>query len=85
MVVFAQNEFIIKGTVTDAISIESLPFANVFVANATFGTSTDSVGNYKLTLPSSGSYDLIISFIGYEKIGDMMPINYVPSTFEKKQ
>jgi CarboxypepD_reg-like domain len=63
---FAQNEFIIKGTVTDANSNETLPFANVFVANTTFGTSTDASGNYELKLPSSGSYDLIISFMGYE-------------------
>lgn len=65
-VVFAQNEFIIKGTVTAANSSETLPFANVFVANTTFGTSTDSIGNYELKLPASGSYDLIISFMGYE-------------------
>lgn len=64
--VTAQNEFIIKGTVVDANTMESLPFANVFVANTTFGTSTDSIGNYELKLPSSGSYDLIISFMGYE-------------------
>lgn len=65
-IALAQNEFIIKGTVVDANTMETLPFANVFVANTTFGTSTDSIGNYELKLPSSGSYDLIISFMGYE-------------------
>jgi len=64
--VFAQNEFIIKGVVIDANTKETLPFANVFVANTTFGTSTDGSGNYEIKLPSSGSYDLVISFMGYE-------------------
>jgi len=65
-VLFAQEEFIIRGRVIDAESGETLPYANVFVANTTFGTSTDLDGNYELKLPSSGSYDVVISFMGYE-------------------
>jgi TonB-linked SusC/RagA family outer membrane protein len=64
-----QNKFVqveqITGTVTDASSGESLPGVNIAVKGTTTGTSTDSEGNYELTVPSLQD-TLVYSFIGYE-------------------
>lgn len=55
----------ISGTVTDAQSGETLPGVNVMVKGTTSGTSTNSEGNYDLTV-SSLQDTLIFSFIGYQ-------------------
>ena len=77
----AQGEFIIRGVVSDAETGETLPFANVFVANTTFGTASNEDGSYELVLPSSGSYDLIISFMGYETFARVVRF-ITPNTVE---
>lgn len=71
-----QNRFVrveqITGTVTDASSGESLPGVNVVLKGTTTGTSTDSEGNYELTVPSLQD-TLVYSFIGYQT--QEVPIN----------
>lgn len=61
----AQQEFVANGKVIDASTKQPLAGASVFCQNTTFGTITNSEGNFKLALPNGG-YDLIISFTGYE-------------------
>ena len=53
--------FYITGKVIDADSKTPLPAASVFTQNTTFGTTTDSSGNFKLSLPNGG-YDLVVSY-----------------------
>lgn len=60
--VFAQQ---ISGTVTDAADHTTLPGVNITVKGTSLGTSTDSEGNYQLTVPSLQD-TLVFSFIGYE-------------------
>lgn len=62
---FAQS--IIKGTVTTAKTGKPLPGVNVYLAGTTYGQSTTRNGHYKIIIPSSRSYDLIFSFVGYKK------------------
>lgn len=40
--------------------------ANVFLTNTTFGTKTDSKGYYILTSIPKGSFELVVSYIGYQ-------------------
>ena len=55
------------GNVKDARTLEPLPFANVFVNNSTIGTTTDMKGDFVLkTIKQPGTYELIVSFVGYE-------------------
>ncbi len=63
-IVFAQNDFYIKGRVTDTAG-QPLAKASVFCQNTTLGTITDNDGAFQLRLPKGG-YDLIVSFMGYE-------------------
>ena len=61
---------IIKGKVTDPRK-EPIVGANVYIKNTYSGTTTDSLGQFKLSINKPDSNKLIISFTGYK-------------TFEKK-
>lgn len=64
---FAQNGTI-QGVILDKeINNEPLPFANVFIKGSEIGTTSDIDGIYLLKA-DPGTYTLVFSFIGYEKI-----------------
>ncbi len=68
---FAQSTFgEIKGKVFDKETEEPVPFANVYVmANGNMvGAQTDFNGKFTLKPLPAGTYDLVISFIGYQKV-----------------
>jgi len=56
----------INGTVTDAKTGETLPGVNVYLAITTFGSSTNTEGNYQISNIPSGTYVLVFNFIGYK-------------------
>lgn len=60
-----QRQETVTGTVTDASTGESLPGVNIVVKGTTTGTSTDTRGNYELTVPSLQD-TLVYSFVGYQ-------------------
>ena len=76
----------ISGYITDASSGEKLIGANIYLEDDLTGTSSNNYGFYSLTL-DEGSYDLIISYIGYtnarRKINldedVQLPVSLVPS------
>ncbi|ARK10287.1 TonB-dependent receptor [Fibrella sp. ES10-3-2-2] len=57
----------VRGKVTDAGSGNGIPGATIVVAKTQTGTSTDGDGAYQLRL-TPGSYQLVISFVGYETV-----------------
>lgn len=56
----------ISGTVTDEQSGETLPGVNILVKGTTTGASTDSEGNYELTVESLQD-TLVVTYIGYQR------------------
>ncbi len=62
----ASNYGSIVGTVRDAQSNEPLAFTNVFLANTTLGDAADEQGQYILDKVPPGTYQLVVSRIGYE-------------------
>ncbi|GAB3652045.1 carboxypeptidase-like regulatory domain-containing protein [Hymenobacter agri] len=56
----------ISGQVRDALTLRPLPFASVFLANTTYGTTTDSVGHFTLANVPGGQYELAASYVGYQ-------------------
>ena len=58
----------IKGIVKDADTNESIVGCNIIVQGTTIGTITDIDGNYELKDISDGVYNVIYSFISYDKI-----------------
>jgi hypothetical protein len=70
----------ITGVVKDSLSKEPLPYVNVFFANTSIGTSTDSKGEFILSGFPSGKYDLTISFVGYKT--QQYSFDFSESTFK---
>src|SRR6185369_14591599 len=66
MLTFSISAQGIQGSVVDVKTIEPLPFANVYLNNTTIGTVSNASGEFELKNIPVGSYELIISFIGYE-------------------
>lgn len=61
----ATAQFRISGIVTDVLSGEPLPGANIVVVGTDFGSAADADGSYSLTL-SPGEYTLSATVIGYK-------------------
>ena len=65
-VFLAIAQFTLKGTVKNDIG-ERLIGANLFVSNSFNGTATDVNGVYEFKNLKAGTYELTISYLGYEK------------------
>ncbi len=64
--VAANAQFTITGKVVDAETKEPLSGASVYCQNTTSGTTSNKQGEFSLALKSSGGYELIVSFTGYQ-------------------
>lgn len=62
---FGQNS--IHGVVTDAETGESIIGCNILIQGTSFGTITDMKGEYTIKNIPNGTYNVIFSFISYEK------------------
>ena len=58
----------ISGRITDAADSAPITGASVFIANTTAGVSTDADGYYQLKIPGEGSYQLVVSHVGYQSV-----------------
>ena len=57
--------FSVSGIIRDAKTAEVVPFANVFIANTTKGTTTNEKGEYLLTKIPIGTVIISVSMLGY--------------------
>ena len=58
----------VSGRITNANDGTPIPGAAVFIANTTVGTTTDAEGYYELKIPGEGSYQLVVSHVGYQPV-----------------
>jgi hypothetical protein len=63
----AQQQITISGFVREKGSRELLPGVNIYIAESTFGTVTNTYGFYSLTIPASDSVSVSYSFVGYQR------------------
>lgn len=63
---FAQDGSI-SGTVTDAVSGQSLPGVNVLIVELQTGAAADFDGNYIIENIPAGNYTLVATFIGFKR------------------
>lgn len=60
------QELVIRGKIVDKTTQLGVPFAYVMISKTDKGTLTDSLGNYRLDIPSVFSgHQLLISSVGY--------------------
>jgi hypothetical protein len=67
MLSFAQNT-VVKGTVTDAKTKETLPYVTVVFAGSTQGISTDNNGKFSISTSNATYTQVKISFVGYKTV-----------------
>ena len=65
----------IKGTVTDASNGETVIACNIILQGTTIGTVSDFDGKYEIKNIPAGTYNVIYSFISYEKHIEKLIIN----------
>jgi TonB dependent receptor-like, beta-barrel/CarboxypepD_reg-like domain len=58
----------IEGKVVDSENMQHLVGVNIIIADSDIGCTTDAEGNYKISKIKVGSYRIIYSYIGYEKV-----------------
>ena len=64
----------VSGKILDAKTLESLPFANVFINNTTIGVAADMQGNYVLKNIPPGAQEIVYSYVGYSSFQTRMVI-----------
>jgi hypothetical protein len=64
MIIEAQQ--VIVGRITDASGGQPLTGANIFIANTTIGTTSDLSGYYRITVSGTGSFEIVVSYMGYQ-------------------
>ena len=62
----AWSQIRLDGQVRDARTQQPLAFATVFLANTTYGTTTDSTGHFALAGMPAGQYEFMVSYVGYD-------------------
>jgi len=70
----------VVGTVVDAATGEPLPRANVLLADASAGTSTNDAGRFRFASVLSGPHRLLVTYIGYATSVDTI---WVPTDRQK--
>ena len=63
MSIFAQDSYLLKGTVVSAVESAPLPGVNVIVSNTSSGVSTDFDGNYQIQVKKGDV--LLFSYVGF--------------------
>lgn len=63
---YGQTLQTIKGIVTDRASLMPISYATVYIPDLSKGTSTDSLGRFRIDDIAIGRYDLHVSFMGYD-------------------
>lgn len=67
----------ISGTVINKIG-ETLPGANVYVENTFSGASTDANGKFKFTFSDTGTFNLMVEFLGFEDFSQKIHLTGAP-------
>ena len=67
---YSQNGSI-RGNISDAATGETLVGANVLIQGTYNGTISDLDGNYELKDLAPGKYNIVISYISYDKPHDL--------------
>lgn len=66
-ITFAQGSGRISGQVTDSESGDLLPGANLMLDGTTIGTAADLEGSYRIVNVPTGTYTLVVRYMGYQE------------------
>jgi len=66
--ILSQSSGKLTGKIMDASTGEPVAFANVVLEGTNFGAASDMDGDYLIVNVPSGTYNIIVSYIGYVKV-----------------
>ena len=66
MSLLAQKNGTVTGRVIDVDTKNYLPGANVMLEGTTFGAASDRSGIFRISNIPTGTYNLVVSYIGYQ-------------------
>jgi hypothetical protein len=80
----------LEGLVTDLSTGTPLIGANVIIEGTSLGSATDQYGKYSIPRVPTGSYTLVVSYIGYQNVkleidvpsGNSFSLVHLPFRFE---
>ena len=72
---WAQEEFTISGTISDAETGETLIGATVTIASLDLGTTTNEYGFYSITLPPQEEIELLVRYVGFQNQSRTIELN----------
>lgn len=71
---FAQTGSL-NGVITDSRTGDTLPGVNIFVQELNRGAATDLDGNYSIENLAYGTYNIVVTFVGYRTVNAEVEIN----------
>lgn len=66
---------VLSGFVADAETREMLPVAQVYLPALRLGTATNTAGYFAIPELPAGSYEVLISYVGYEPVRRVLTVN----------
>ena len=78
----ARAQATISGEVRDSVTQAPLSFASVFLANTTRGATTDEAGRFRLPGVPAGTYDVVVSYLGYRLHRQSVTVGAAPVTMQ---
>ncbi|MGQ8338424.1 TonB-dependent receptor [Sunxiuqinia sp. A32] len=72
--ILASAQHRIAGTIKDAKTGDPLIGANIYLAGTTYGAASDKEGKYEITNVSDGTYELRVSYKGYQSEQVMLEV-----------
>ncbi len=61
------NTGVLKGKVYDELTMETLPYSNIYIEEIGMGQTSDEEGNFEIVNVPEGRYNVSISYVGYNK------------------
>lgn len=62
-----KGRYVIRGTIKDSLTGETLPNASVHIDGTSYGTTSNADGNFQLFADQDGEVRLVVSYIGYSE------------------
>ena len=69
----------LSGKVTASDTHKLIVAANVYISNTSIGSITNEKGEFSITHYPAGSFDLVVSYIGYETYKIQVEANKIPA------
>lgn len=83
LVIQMNAQTVISGLITDSLNVP-IPYAHVFLSKTTVGVMANPEGEYLLTIPQQGNYEIVVTCVGYSPKSKIINANDVEQRIDIK-